>query len=122
MPRARFHGAQGDIPEHHGDERARRRAGKPLGKLSRRPGRVFLHQLAEHLGKTVAELLEQIGPDELADWRAYFHLKNDLVEQEQRREEMRAGAVEQADKAGQELKRAGYRGSGAPHEDKSTWR
>ncbi len=41
--------------------------------------------LAEALGMTVGELLQRISSREIAEWKAYFKLRNEEAERRQRR-------------------------------------
>jgi hypothetical protein len=41
---------------------------------------LFVYQLAENLHRTVEELLDTITAPELAQWRAFYHVRKELIE------------------------------------------
>lgn len=51
---------------------------------------MFLLELSEHLGKTLGETVEGLGPGEFDAWRAYVFLKGPLGVE---REDMQAGVT-----------------------------
>jgi len=46
--------------------------------------RFFYHFLATELGMTVRELLANVGADEITDWMAYYYVREEYRNKEQK--------------------------------------
>jgi hypothetical protein len=65
-------------------------SGRRRKKLTKAPTLLFLLELSDHLGKTLGETVEGLGPGELDAWRAYVYLKGPLGVE---REDVQAGVT-----------------------------